>query len=394
MWHVVLPTARSGLTTAVILGTARGIGETSPVLLTAGFTNVLNLNPFEGPMVSLPLQAFDFVRSPEPNMIARGFGAAAVLHDARARAVRARPRARRPRPGRAVTRASSAAARTRRARQRDARPHRCRHRLAARHPLRCRPEATAIDVSMTPLSPDAPGRRVVAAPAAASRRWRVAHARAAPRRYEPITGAGSTWSQNALDQWRTQRRGNYGMTVNYSGAARRRVAASSSNGTVDFAVSEIPFQSQPEDGSATEPPPRGFAYMPIVAGGTSFMYNLKIGGKRVTNLRLSGESITKIFTGAITKWNDPAIQADNPGLGHARQGDRAGGALRRLGHDRPVHAVDVEAARRPVDRTGMTLAVPDCPPNGKAPERLDGVAGYVARTTARARSPTSSTPTR
>lgn len=79
VWHVVLPTARSGLVTAVILGTARGIGETSPVLLTSGVTAVANFNPFDGPMISLPLQVFDFVRSPEPNMIARGFGAAAVL---------------------------------------------------------------------------------------------------------------------------------------------------------------------------------------------------------------------------------------------------------------------------------------------------------------------------
>lgn len=79
VWHVVLPTARSGLMTAIILGTARGIGETSPVLLTSGVTNVMNLNPFEGPMISLPLQVFDFVRSPEPNMVARGFGTAAVL---------------------------------------------------------------------------------------------------------------------------------------------------------------------------------------------------------------------------------------------------------------------------------------------------------------------------
>lgn len=79
MWSVVLPTARSGLTTAVILGTARGIGETSPVLLTAGFTASLNANPFRGPQVSLPLAAFEFVRSPQPTMVARGFGTAAVL---------------------------------------------------------------------------------------------------------------------------------------------------------------------------------------------------------------------------------------------------------------------------------------------------------------------------
>lgn len=132
--------------------------------------------------------------------------------------------------------------------------------------------------------------------------------------YAPITGSGSTWSQNALDQWRRNVATNYSMTVNYNGtgssAGRRDFIAQ----TVDFAVSEIPFQSAPEDNSAPEKPTTGFAYMPIVAGGTSFMYNLKIGGKRVTNLRLSGDTITKIFTGVITNWKDPQIAKDNPGL--------------------------------------------------------------------------------
>jgi len=66
--------------------------------------------------------------------------------------------------------------------------------------------------------------------------------------YDPITGTGSTWSQNALDQWRKNVASNYGMTVNYSGvgssAGRRDFVA----GSVDFAVSEIPFQTAPEDG--------------------------------------------------------------------------------------------------------------------------------------------------
>ncbi|WBB65475.1 phosphate ABC transporter permease PstA [Micromonospora sp. WMMD812] len=79
IWHVVLPTARSGAMTAIILGTARGIGETSPVLLTAGFTQFTNVNPGDGPQVSLPLFTFDAVRRPDEVMIARGFGAATVL---------------------------------------------------------------------------------------------------------------------------------------------------------------------------------------------------------------------------------------------------------------------------------------------------------------------------
>jgi phosphate transport system substrate-binding protein len=132
--------------------------------------------------------------------------------------------------------------------------------------------------------------------------------------YVPITGTGSTWSQNALDQWRKNVAANYGMTVNYSGVGSSAGRQNFISGTVDFAVSEIPFQAAPQDGSAPERPTTPYAYMPIVAGGTSFMYNLKIGGKRVTNLRLSGETITRIFTGAIKNWNDAAIQADNPGL--------------------------------------------------------------------------------
>lgn len=132
--------------------------------------------------------------------------------------------------------------------------------------------------------------------------------------YVPITGTGSTWSQNALDQWRKNVAANYGMTVNYTGSGSSAGRSDYIKGIVDFAVSEIPFQSHPIDGSAPEVVPRGYAYMPIVAGGTSFMYNLKINGKRVTNLRLSGETISKIFTGKITNWNDKAIAADNPKL--------------------------------------------------------------------------------
>ncbi|GAA4691940.1 phosphate ABC transporter permease PstA [Phytohabitans rumicis] len=79
IWHVVLPTARSGITTAVILGTARGIGETSPVLLTAGFAQTLNADPTSGAQTSLPLYTFQMVRTGEPGLIARAFGAAAVL---------------------------------------------------------------------------------------------------------------------------------------------------------------------------------------------------------------------------------------------------------------------------------------------------------------------------
>ncbi|MFM8773804.1 MAG: phosphate ABC transporter substrate-binding protein PstS, partial [Actinomycetota bacterium] len=130
--------------------------------------------------------------------------------------------------------------------------------------------------------------------------------------YVPVTGAGSTWSANAMDQWR-RNVNQYGMRIDYQASGSSDGRNQFRNGTVDFAVSEIPYGLK--DGNVVDPlPTRPFAYMPIVAGGTAFMYNLKIGPNRVNQLRLSGETIAKIFTGVITKWDDPAIKADNPGL--------------------------------------------------------------------------------
>jgi len=77
--HVTLPTMRSGLATAVILGAARAIGETAPVLITAGVASGLTFNPTGGPMNSLPLMAYTSVLEPQEVEIDRGFGAAALL---------------------------------------------------------------------------------------------------------------------------------------------------------------------------------------------------------------------------------------------------------------------------------------------------------------------------
>jgi phosphate transport system permease protein len=77
--RVVLPTARSGLATALILGVARIAGETAPLLIVSGASTFSNNDPFHNPMNSLPLFIFSAVRSGEPLYIARGMGAAALL---------------------------------------------------------------------------------------------------------------------------------------------------------------------------------------------------------------------------------------------------------------------------------------------------------------------------
>ena len=79
-WNVVLPTARSGLTTVSVLGMARAVGETAPLLLTAGLTNFFNANPLHGPQTGMPLMIWAFIKvTPSPLMIQRGFGAGLAL---------------------------------------------------------------------------------------------------------------------------------------------------------------------------------------------------------------------------------------------------------------------------------------------------------------------------
>ncbi|MFD2797073.1 phosphate ABC transporter substrate-binding protein PstS [Promicromonospora vindobonensis] len=131
--------------------------------------------------------------------------------------------------------------------------------------------------------------------------------------HAPINGAGSTWSANALQQWIRNVWSNYQWKITYSESGSTQGRNSFANGTADFGVSEIPYAiANSNEGDVR--PDRDFAYMPIVAGGTAFMYNLQVGGKRVTNLRLSGDTIAQIFTGEITRWDHAKIKEDNPQL--------------------------------------------------------------------------------
>src|SRR5262249_57294672 len=68
-------------TTAVVLGMARGIGETAPVLIVSGLTNEINVNPLQGPQVNLPLYIWKYahLEAVNPTVVARGFGAGFVL---------------------------------------------------------------------------------------------------------------------------------------------------------------------------------------------------------------------------------------------------------------------------------------------------------------------------
>jgi phosphate transport system permease protein len=79
VWSVVLPTARTGITTAVVLGIARTVGETAPLLFTAFGYDLMNANPVSGAQESLPLFVYRNILKPDLNAVSRGFAGALVL---------------------------------------------------------------------------------------------------------------------------------------------------------------------------------------------------------------------------------------------------------------------------------------------------------------------------
>jgi ABC-type phosphate transport system substrate-binding protein len=129
--------------------------------------------------------------------------------------------------------------------------------------------------------------------------------------YVAISGSGSSWSAVALDQWQQDLRPS-GVVVNYnpdgSAAGRGDYMANQD----DFAGSDPPFRNGHDQlgGTGAENPTQGYSYIPDTAGGTAFMYHIEVAGKLVTNLRLSGQTLMEIFTGAITNWDDKAITKD------------------------------------------------------------------------------------
>jgi phosphate transport system permease protein len=79
VWSVVFPTARNGITTAVVLAIARAVGETAPLLFTSFGYDLMNATPWRGAQESLPLFIFRNIRKPDTAAISRAYTGALVL---------------------------------------------------------------------------------------------------------------------------------------------------------------------------------------------------------------------------------------------------------------------------------------------------------------------------
>ena len=197
-----------------------------------------------------------------------------------------------------------------------------------------------------------------------------------------LNGAGSTWVQIALDQWRADAT-KLGLTINYQGVGSTSGRQLYIINQVDFAASEIPFL--PSEVAQLRGENKSYQYLPDVAGGTALMYNLKdASGHRITNLRLSATAIADIFTGRVTNWDSPVFRADNPGLALPNMPLRA--VIRSDGSGTSAKLADYLAHLAPAiwnpfaHAHGVSLPVQFWPPfkNAVAVRGSDGVANFVS----------------
>jgi len=129
-----------------------------------------------------------------------------------------------------------------------------------------------------------------------------------------VTGTGSSFAALEIDQWRSDVKNQYDITINYQGAGSTQGRLGFLQGTVDFGATDIEFQPEEQrliDSSAR----KSFVYVPVSAGPLAFMFNL-IGsdGRRITQINLTRRAVCRIFTEENMRWDDPEITAANPGV--------------------------------------------------------------------------------
>src|SRR5438552_1312655 len=122
---------------------------------------------------------------------------------------------------------------------------------------------------------------------------------------QDVTGAGATFPAPVYAKWADAYNKATGAKVNYqsvgSGAGIRQIQAK----TVDFGASDMPLKDE-------ELVKNGLLQFPTVIGGVVPVVNIK--GIQPGQIKLTGQVLGDIYLGKVTKWNDPALTALNPGV--------------------------------------------------------------------------------
>jgi phosphate transport system substrate-binding protein len=122
---------------------------------------------------------------------------------------------------------------------------------------------------------------------------------------QDMTGAGATFPAPIYAKWADAYNKSTGARLNYqsvgSGAGIQQIRAK----TVDFGASDMPLS---DEALAKD----GLMQFPTVIGGVVPVVNIK--GIAPGQIKLTGQLLGDIYLGKITKWNDAALTAVNPGV--------------------------------------------------------------------------------
>ena len=121
-----------------------------------------------------------------------------------------------------------------------------------------------------------------------------------------VSGQGSTFMSNLVEQCRVDAKNEFGINIAYQGTGSGAGRNAYVSGTNDFGASDVAFPAAEVDKAKAKP----FVYIPAAIGGIAVIY--KAGS--ITDLKLSGPTLAGIFAGKIQKWDAEAIAKENPGV--------------------------------------------------------------------------------
>lgn len=135
-------------------------------------------------------------------------------------------------------------------------------------------------------------------------------AQSQPEQAVSILGAGATFPAPLIQNWTVTYHQLYpSVTINYNPIGSGGGIQQITQKTVDFGASDAPLSD-----SQLQAAP-GLVLMPETLGGVAITYNLdQYGISKDVTLNFTGDVISNIYMGKITRWNDPAIQALNPSV--------------------------------------------------------------------------------
>lgn len=125
-----------------------------------------------------------------------------------------------------------------------------------------------------------------------------------------LTGAGATFPAPLYTKWFDEYNKLTGVRVNYQPIGSGGGISQITERTVDFGATDgIMTEAQLSKAEAKNGP---ILHIPMTSGSVAVIYNLE--GTGVGPVKLTGEALAGIYLKKITKWNDPALAALNPGL--------------------------------------------------------------------------------